>query len=181
MHNYIVLGVIFLFLWKCSLALIFLSADCKLIISSKLLTQVTNFVLSSKQTKYSSQIASWWHMHLAFPATIYPLVRGMDGSGNISSWGLDEDIIELPQKSHKRQLLGWCWPAPEDCVAWLRVRRRTCGRGTQEQRVSLQPTQSVWAHQQALGSTTGTSPLKQQEKNMWSGKLLQSTGGKSKC
>lgn len=48
-----VLGVIFLFLWKCTLALIFLSADCKLIISSKLLTQVTIFVLSSKQTKYS--------------------------------------------------------------------------------------------------------------------------------
>lgn len=48
-----VLGVIFLFLWKCTLALIFLSADCKRIISSKLLTQVTIFVLSSKQTKYS--------------------------------------------------------------------------------------------------------------------------------
>lgn len=49
MYNYTLLGVIFLFLKKRTLALIFLSADCKLVISSKLPTQVTNFC-AFKQT-----------------------------------------------------------------------------------------------------------------------------------
>lgn len=164
-HNYIAFGVIFLFLWKCSLALIFLSADCKFIISSKLLTQVTNLVISSKQTRYSSQIASWWHRHLAFPASIYPTC-GRDG------WIRRHFFKELGwgyQLSYfKKAIKGNCWANAGQSlrivwVGWV-WEGEHMAEGPQEQRVSLQPPQSVWEHQQALNATTRTSPLKQQEK-----------------
>lgn len=71
--------------------------------------QVTNLVISSKQTRYSSQIASWWHRHLAFPASIYHTCEKegwMDQKTFLQGVWMRISSTELSQKSYERQLLS---------------------------------------------------------------------------
>lgn len=164
----------------------FLSVDCKLIFSSKLLTQVTNLCFQVNRQNTVHKLPRGGTGTWIFLLSSIPLTRGMNGSENTSSRSLDEDIINWV--TTKKAIKGNCWANAGQSlrIVWLDWvwEGQHVAEGPQEQRVSLQPTQSIWAHQQALNATAGMSPLKQEEKTCgwkvaaehWRKKLLWGKG-----